>query len=160
MKHTLILRSPEIANRAGEILTTLARGDELHEVVIRPYKKDRSVAQNSLLWRWNTIIGSELGESKEEIHERNKERFLVPIYERDDLDYAAMIEAVRSVYRQGLQQDALFLRKRIVALTSTTKATTAQMAEFLTEIERDASRLGIILPRPDDVYLEALGRAA
>ena len=160
MKHTLILRSPEIANRAGEILSTLVRGDELHEVLIRPHKKERSVAQNSILWLWNTILGAELGESKEEIHERNKERFLVPIYERDDLDYAAMIEAVRNVYRQGLQQDALFLRKRIVALTSTTKATTAQMAEFLTEIERDAHRLGIILPRPEDLYQISMGRAA
>lgn len=157
MKQTLVIRSPEIANRACEILRRLPSSEHVFEVVIRPHKKDRSVAQNALLWSWNTIIAAELGETKEAVHERNKERFLVPIYERDNLEYAEMIEAVRRVYRSGAKHDALALKSHIVRMTSTTTATVAQFTEFLTEIERDAASLGIVLPRPEDLYYEALG---
>lgn len=160
MKHTLVLRSPEIAKRAGEILATLVRGDELHEIVIRPHKKDRSVAQNSIYWKWLTIIAAELGESKDALHELYKERFLVPIFERDDQEYAAMIESVRTIYRQGMRQDALKLRGHIIRLTSTTKTNVGQMTEYLNEIELAAGALGIRLPHPDDLYGEAMGRAA
>jgi hypothetical protein len=108
------------------------------------------------MWLWNTIIGAELGESKEDVHERNKRRFLVPIYERDDPEYAAMIEAVREVHRHGMKAQAETMAKKITVLTSTTKATVDQLTEFLNEIERDAASLGIMLPRPDDVYREAM----
>ena len=155
----LVIRSKEVAARAAAIISNLDH-DDLHEVIIRPYKKDRSVAQNSLLWKWTTVIAEEMGETKEDVHERNKERFLVPIYERDDADYAAMIEAVRSVHRQGMKADAEAMRKQIVKLTSTTTASVKQFTEFLTEIERDAMKYAIRLPHPDDIYELAMRRAA
>jgi hypothetical protein len=156
VKHTLVVRSKEVAARAAEIIKSLPL-DDLHEVCIRPHKKDRSAAQNSLLWSWLTIIGAELGESKDAMHERYKEKFLVPIYERDNPDYAETIEAVRNVYRLGAKQEAMKLRTRIILLTSTTTATVAQMTEYLTEIDRHAASLGIRLPRPDDIYDVAMG---
>jgi len=127
-------------------------------VDISDYKKNRSVAQHRLYWKWNTVIGEELGESKEEVHHRNKEKMLVPIYERDDDEYAATIETVRDVYRQGMEEKAKQLFTSIVKLTSTTKATVDQMAEYLTDIEYHAASLNIRLPRPDDLYNEALGK--
>lgn len=155
MKHRLVLRTPEIAERAAEIMRGLAGGNELHEVAIRPYHKDRSTAQNSLYWKWLTVLGSELGESKDALHDRYKERFLVHIYERDDAEYAAMLESVRAIYRNGMKQDAVKLGKQIVRLTSTTTATVPQMTEYLTEIDSHAASLGIVLPRHDDDYREA-----
>jgi len=151
MKTKLIISSQEIRNRAVEIIKSLPFStSEIHEVIIKPYKKDRSASQNSLLWKWYTIIGAELGESKEDIHERYKNKFLVNIYERDDPEYSAMIQALRDVWRHGMHAEAAGLRKKIVSLTSTTGATVKQMTEYLENIERDAASLGIRLPFPED----------
>jgi len=124
--------------------------DVIHTVEIKPFKKDRSLDQNALYWQWLTIIGNELGESKETLHERYKDGFLVQIYERDNPEYAEMVQALREVWKHGMKNEAISLRKRIVALTSTTTATTSQMAEYMTEVERRAAELGIRLPHPED----------
>lgn len=124
--------------------------DVVHEISIQPHKKDRSASQNALYWQWLTIIGNELGESKEDVHERYKDSFLVHIYERDNPEYAEMVQALRSVWSKGMKQEAIYLRKKIVALTSTTTATVAQMSEYMNSIENHAVTLSIILPRPED----------
>ncbi|MDT8419373.1 MAG: hypothetical protein RQ754_02990 [Desulfuromonadales bacterium] len=154
-----VLRTEQDRNRLREIVGGLSL-DSPKEVEIKEHKANRSVSQHRLMWVWNTVLGAELGESKEEIHERNKERFLVPIYERDDPEFAEMIEAVREVYRAGMQEKAQMLFRRIVKLTSTTTANVKQMTEYLDEIEKDAMNLNIYLPHPEDLYREAFGRAA
>lgn len=159
MKHSLTITSAAVAARACAIIQGLPM-DEVHEVVIRPWKQDRSEAQNRLLWVFLTTIGNELGETKDAMHERYKERFLVPIFERDDAEYAAMIEAVRQVHRAGMKAEAKAMKKQIISLTSTTRANVAQMAEYLNDIERDAESMAIRLQHPEDIYHEAMGRAA
>lgn len=124
--------------------------DIVHTVEIRQYKKDRSASQNSMYWQWLTIIGNELGESKETLHERYKDDFLVQIYERDNPEYAEMIQSLRGVWKAEMKNEAVALRKQIVALTSTTTATTVQMSEYMTSIERKVAELGIMLPHPED----------
>jgi len=154
-KMKIILRTEADRKRSFEVLRNLPL-EPVMELRVVAHKKNRSASQHRLMWLWNTIIGAELGESKEEVHERNKRRFLVPIYERDDPDYAGMIEAVREVHRHGMKAQAETMAKQVTVLTSTTKATVDQMTEFLNEIERVAASLGIMLPRPDDVYREAM----
>lgn len=149
MKTTIILKSEELRRRAHAVIDSLTL-DELHEVVVRLHRVDRSVSQNSLYWKWLTVIGAELGESKDELHEKYKEKWLVSIYERDNAEYAEMLQSLRAVYRQGMRVEALALRKRIVALTSTTTATVAQMSEYMQEIANHAASLGIRLPFPED----------
>lgn len=129
----------------------------LIEAVIREHKKDRSLRQNSLYWEWVTVISNELGMTKEDQHEDLKKRILVPIYERDDLGYAAMIQAIRRVYSQGLKDDANAMFEHIVRLTSTTNAKVKQFTEYLKEIERDMIGKGIALPHPEDRYYQAMG---
>lgn len=131
--------------------------EPLHEVIVRPYKADRSALQNALLWKWYTVIGNEQGSSKEEVHTYYKGKFLVHIYERDDTEYAAMILAVRKVYQSGMKAEAKRLENAIIELTSTTRANVDQMREYLTEIDRDAQAKGIPLPRKDDMYYESMG---
>jgi hypothetical protein len=160
MKHTLVIRTPEIAARAIEIVGRLHLCDELHEVIIREHKKDRTAAQHSLYWLWLTIIASELGETKDAIHLRYKKKYLVHIYERDDADYAAMIEAVRAVHRAGMKKESAAMERKIVELTSTTTANVAQFSEYLADIEKNASSLGIRLPHPEDVYRISMGGSA
>ena len=150
MKQKVIISSEELRNRAIQIVKSLPI-DVVHEVVVREHKKDRSAQQNSLYWSWLTIIGNALGESKEAMAKLYKDRFLVQIYERDCPDYAEMIQSLRNVYKKGMQVEAVALRKRIVALTSTTTATVAQMSEYMENISHSAAELAIRLPIPEDL---------
>jgi hypothetical protein len=148
MKDRIIIVSEEHRKRALTILEHLPLAP-VHEVVIREHVKDRSAEQNALYWKWLTVIGNELGESKEDLHERYKDKFLVNIYERDNPDYAEMIQSLRNVWRNDMKAEAVNLRKKIVALTSTTTATVKQMTEYMTCIEHDAAGLAIRLPQPE-----------
>jgi len=149
MKAKLVIISPEVKARAVAIISALPL-DVVHEVIIREYKKDRSAEQNALYWQWLTIIGNELGESKESVHEDMKGRFLCNIYERDNPDYAEMLNTLRTIYREGMRDEALSLNKKVIALTSTTTATVKQMSEYMAAIEHHAASLAIRLPFPNE----------
>lgn len=149
MKTTIIISSEELRRRAITIIESLPL-DPISEVVIRGHKKDRSALQNSYYWLILTVIGNALGESKEDIHERYKDKYLVNIFERDDPDYAAMVQSLREVWKQGMKKEAVSLRKSIVSFTSTTTANVAQMNEYLHCIEMSAAELAIKLPFPED----------
>ncbi len=150
MKQKVICHTEQHRNRAIEIIRNMPL-EPVHEVIIREYKKDRSADQNALYWKWLTIIGAELGEPKEAMHERYKAAFLVNIYTRDNTEYASMIQSLRNVYKSGLQAEAMALHKKVVELTSTTSATVAQMSEYLDSIKRAATELNITLPGEDYV---------
>lgn len=147
--HKLIINNQQVKDRALYLIGVLDIDDPC-EVIIRPHKKNRSVDQNALLWSFYTIIGATLGESKDAVHERSKEKFLVPIYTRDEPEYAEMIASVRDVYRAGMKDEATLLFKNIVRMTSTTTASVAQFAEYLQDINSEAHGLGIHLPHPED----------
>jgi len=149
VKGKFIIRSEEHRQGAIEAIRSLEL-DPVHELVIRPYHKDRSAEQNSLYWKWLTVIGDHLGEPKDALHETYKDRWLVSIYERDNPDYAEMIQALRAVWHKGMKTEAVNLRKKVVAMTSTTTATVKQMNEYMTSIERHAAELGVRLPFPED----------
>ena len=136
--------------RACEIIST---ADTNKVVEIKDYKANRSASQNALMWQWTTIIANELGESKDDVHQRHKEKYLIPILERDDSEFAEMMEALRELHRQGLKQQAIFLHKRIVDMSSTTKLNVTQFTEYLNDIEHHAASLGIMLPHPSDYGL-------
>ena len=129
--------------------------DPVCSVKIYEDKETRRTVQNALYWRWLTVIAGELGGTKEDWHETFKGKFLVHIYERDDSDYAAMIESVRAVHRAGMKVEAEHLRKEIVRLTSTTTASVQQFAEYLKEIENFCNGK-VYLPRRDDDYYRTI----
>lgn len=155
IQKTFIIRSPEVINSVSEFLKAIP-DEPLIEVVIRNHRKDRTAAQNRLLWTWVTLIAEEIGLTKEETHECLKKRLLVPIFERDDVNYAEMINSIRNLYTKGFKQDALSMHKQIARMTSTTSASVKQFAEYLTDIEKDSANKGIILPRPEDLYYDSL----
>ena len=156
MKQSIILNSEETKRRAVAILAALPL-EPCHEIVVREYKKDRSASQHSLYWLWMTVIANELGETKDEIHYRSKKTFLVPIFTRDDPDgYGAMIEAVKSVFKAGLKTMSKTMASQIVKLTSTTDCTVSQFTEMLNDIEKYYITLGIVLPHPEDRYIDAM----
>ena len=126
------LSAPEDVLRAISFLKSLSLA-KVWTLEIKLYRKDRSAAQNKLLWMWLTIIGNELGYTKDEIYE-----------EMVDL-YLPMIEMRRF---NG--------EKREVRLT-TSKLNTKEFTEFLSNIDLFASGMGIILPHPEDLMWEAMG---
>ena len=156
MPHTITLQSQEEKTRASNLILSLP-DTPVYEVVIRKHKKDRSLAQNAVLWLWYTVIAGELGYTKDDMHLIYKKKYLVPIFERDDPEYAKMIESVRTVWKAGLKKDAHSLKDQIVKLTSTTDANTKQFTEYLDDIEKDAIGQGIILPQPENQYKQAMG---
>lgn len=155
-KKLFILRSHAIVT---ELVTYILKieMEPLKEVIIREYKKDRTVAMNALYWVWNTYISEKTGETKDEVHERHKKDYLVRIYERDNPEYAEMIQTIRNLYKDGHKKDAEYLHKQIVKLTSTTDANVSQFCEYLDDIEKGSIENKIPLPRPEDKYYEAMG---
>lgn len=92
--------------------------DKKLTVEIKKYKKPRSLNQNNLYWEWMTIIGNDLGYTPEEMHTTMKARLLVD--------------------RSG----------KIPVIRSTTALSTAEMAEYMTHVQRIASEINITLPTP------------
>ena len=53
--------------------------DKLMELTIKPFKKNRSIAQNSLYWKWMMICAHEMGYTKEGMHQTFMRELLAPI---------------------------------------------------------------------------------
>jgi len=152
MPKKIIIRSDQLKNRAIEVIKNLPI-NPIHEIVIKPFKEIRSLAQNALYWKWLTLIGLELGMTKDELHFEYKERFLLPILIANPEDYpqfSGIMDSINAVRDAGLDDKADELYKLVIRLTSTTIAKTKHMTEYLNDIESHATSLGIYLPRPED----------
>lgn len=127
-----------MAHRVADIVRDLNCEGSQWDVEIKPHKKQRTHRQNSLMWKWYTIIGNELGYEKDEIHDVLREKFL----------------PVQYVEIMGIQ-------KKILTSTSSPDFTTAMEAEYLEKMDRFAAQdLGILLPHPeDDAYTQWAERA-
>lgn len=106
--------------------------DGVYRVTIDKYKKDRTKAQNSLMWMWLGIISNDTGESPENLHEIFKLRFL----------------GTEKIQSMGYS---------IEIPKSTTKLTTQEFTDYLDKIEGLALSIDIRLPHPQDLYYEAMG---
>lgn len=101
-----------------------------YEVTISRVRKRRTTDQNSLYWMWLKCVADETGNTTDDIHEYCKRKFLVP----------------RVIEIAG---------ERLEIAPSTTKIDTAQMTEYLNNVQAWASsELGITLPNPNDQYFE------
>ncbi len=151
-KETFIIRKEE------EVQPCLAWMKELFtlhgalEVTVSTEGHSRSIKQHRLYWLWATEIGNHLGLLKDEIHDMLKRRFAIPIFTRDDADYAKMVLAVKEIRKQGMTEQAEALAKQISKLTSTTDFNMEQMSEYLHDIEVYAADIGAGLSFPEDLY--------
>jgi len=101
-------------------------------IEIRDDKDSRSVKQNRLYWEWISVIGGELGYTKDETHAILRDKFL------------------------GYTETTTKLSV-IKELRSTTKLKVGEFKDYLEQIDILMSEYGIILPRPEDVYYESMG---
>lgn len=131
-----------VTQRARATAATRVANLELEpvmEVVIKPYKKDRTLAQNSLMWMWFSIIRDALrdaGEnySKDDVHDFFVDEFL----------------PTRAIKIRG--------ETKVVQIT-TSRLKVKEFSEFLNNVDHHCgSEWGISLPHPDGVWQEAMGQ--
>jgi hypothetical protein len=105
-----------------------------------PQKDTRSNAQNSLYWLWNAEVQAHMAEYS-------------GIFASSEEWAETICKKLRPVTIKGyLQGEPVLERFR------TSKATTKEMAEFLTEYEMYANEhLGLRLPIPDDLRFAIYG---
>jgi len=135
----IIIRGPQQVALVNEILSS-GEMDGSVETLIRPYRKNRSYEQNSYYWKLITIISDELGNTKEELHETYKRKFLVRILARDDEDFYNLLQVVAD----GGDEEH---RKTFAKLISTTGLAVKQFSEYTEDITKHAADLGIWIPQ-------------
>ena len=115
----------------------------------------RSARQNALYWQWVTEIaeagiGGKHEETKAGAHIVCKYRFARPIINRDMPEQWEFLATLEREYTD--KPEALFyIADNFI---STTKFSTAQMAEYMTDIERHYQRKGVTFTIPDRGLLE------
>jgi len=150
-KETFIIKTADdIAPRLAWLKELLTLHGSL-EIVISTETRSRSARQHRLLWLWNSEIANHLGLFKDEVHELLKRKFAVPIFTRDDANYAEMVVAVKAIRKQGMGDYAEALAREISRLTSTVDFSVGQMQEYLNDIEHYAAEIGANLTFPEDL---------
>lgn len=128
MKQEIIIRDEVLRSRVIDLIRTLNLGKPWC-VTLEPYRKRRSLSQNSLMWAWlNEVadhVSQHTGTDIDDIHEYFKQQFL-----------PAKIKEVLG---------------ETIEVRSTTKLTTLEMASYMEKIYAwVTSELGVLLPLPQE----------
>jgi len=102
-------------------------------IEIKQDKDNRSTKQNRLYWEWVSILSSETGYHKDEMHMILVDKFL---------------GSIQITTKKG---------KSISSLRSTKDLKLGEFKDYLEQIDIFAAGYNINLPRPDDLYYESMG---
>jgi len=122
----------------AHILENMTRGvfkeTECDEVIVemKPNNDSRSMKQNKLYWKWLSCF-EETGNTKDAMHNYLREMYL-----------GCEFEKVRG--------------HTIKIIPSTTKLGVKEFSEYLLKIDILAQEMGLILPRPEDLSYDSIGR--
>lgn len=90
----------------------------------------RSLAQNNLLWKWNTIMGHEIGVTSKDAHEY--------------------------IMREVMTPKVKEIRGKNIKVYSTSALSVKEMSTYLNDYLRWAgSYMGVILPIPEELQLRS-----
>jgi len=149
MKRRMVIRDEASRQAAIRFIAGASIAGPL-DVAISAHKPSRSRDQNALYWQWMTVLAAETGHSKDEMHAMLKNRLMLPLMLEYPERYTKAIDA----------QDMLELFPlkwpTISELISTTDLTVQHFAMYLNEVESFAGNIGIRLPHPDDLYMDAV----
>lgn len=145
-KKLFILRDSTIRDRLKVYLDTLSLGPDEKplKVTIEPYKANRSLAQNNLMWLWLTALSNFLRQehgldcTPEDLKDHFQRTFL----------------GWRSYEVKDLFSDKPLVVTRQLG---TSELKVAPFTEFINEIEIYANNAGLQLAHPEDIYYEAMG---
>lgn len=129
----------QIVNPDGKVLYKCTNEPDPIKVKIEPYKKNRSLAQNNLMWMWLTEIAKFLNN---EHGIKAKPEDLKVEFQGRWLGYKTCVHSSGGYFDK---------------LIGTSELTTPMFTEFLNQMEIYAnSELGMQLPHPEDMYYEAM----
>ena len=155
-KKVFILRDNGVRDRCKTYLDTLKLGpdDQPYKVTIEEYKKNRSLAQQALMWIWHKQWSDYTGDTIDAEHLRFKAVFLLPILIRDNVIHGL------DLLLADAQDDAIELGhtdrlQALYRLISTTSLNVSQFAEILTQYQADAAEKGCFFTVLAPEYLEA-----
>jgi len=94
-------------------------------IEIKEDKDSRSTNQNNLYWEWISVIGNELGYTKDETHILLRDKFL------------------------GYNEVTTKKGEAIKELKSTASMNVKEFAEYMEQVDMFIVKYGIILPRPN-----------
>ncbi len=139
-KRVFILRDSSVRDACKTYLDTLPLGpdEKPYKVTVELYKKNRSTAQNNLLWMWLTKLSNYL---RSEHGLNSMPTDLKDHFQRTHLGYSTYV----------------FEGQFHVRLRGTSDLNTAEFTELLNRIEEYANNAGLNLPHPEDLYYEAMG---
>ena len=152
MKQRFVLR-PNDDVVLQSVLTALMQRDaaKKYDITMAEHKANRSLAQNSLLWKWHTVYAEEFGETKDRAHEEFKYYHVLPILLRDAED-----DGLLMIYNTAKLNPKMM--KALVKAISSTLLDTTQFTESLSEYDQRTAARGLCFPHPEDQYAEAMGR--
>jgi hypothetical protein len=127
-------------------------------------KDSLSDSQRRLYWAWmtdmsKTKVESIAGRTKEDWHWEMKERYLIPIFIRDDSEFAEMYYVYKGIIeRLALTiKSAQTIKEKFLGDLSITDATPQQAIEYLNDIEQFCHSQGVMLRTDSNLYLTATG---
>ncbi|MGI9503966.1 MAG: hypothetical protein ACR2RE_13035 [Geminicoccaceae bacterium] len=128
-----IIRDEKVQGNASAFVAGLNLEAGPWEMTVKKYKRNRSLEQNALYWRWLGIIHSETGQDSDDIHEVMMRKFLEPRLVNESPNDSEHIQRVQ-VY-------------------STRKLKVPEFTEYLDKVHAWAgSTLGIALPLPEEMH--------
>lgn len=152
MKQTITIKEDRHKKSAIDYILDLPL-DQVHQVIIKPFKETLTDRQRRFYWSWVGIMGKEFGYTKDEMHETLKGRFLFKImleYPDDYPDIKKLVDTVRSLRDKGMVKEADTIAKTVAPMVSITKAKVPHMGQFLDEIYGLARENNISLPFPEE----------
>ena len=120
------------------------------EVIIKNIDESITDAQRGLYFVWCGVIGTDLGNTKDEQHQYFKERYLLNIYINDPVNHPEFIGVVDNmqIIKANCPEQYAATRALIIGGVSITSAKKLNMIDLLDEVDGMARSLNIRLPAP------------
>lgn len=148
-------------NHARDNAINLLVDCDIKDKLVFTLKKEqltRSSKQLKFYWMLltdiqNTTINEHSGTTKEEWDLYFKRTFLIPLFERDNDDWIATMQALRHLWKVNGRQETETIFKTILTRTHFKDANVKQGSEYLTSIMTWCYERGIKHRHPDDKLL-------
>jgi|WetSurMetagenome_2_1015567.scaffolds.fasta_scaffold76192_3 hypothetical protein len=125
-------------------------------------KESISSASLRLYWAWmtdmsKTQVEAMKGRTKDDWHWEMKMKYLVPIFIRDDSEFAEMHNCLLRVLSSSIFSDRQTIKEKFYGNLSITDATPKQATEYLNDIERFCHSQGVMLRTDTALYRKCFG---
>ncbi len=159
MARTITVQSTQDINIVSNVISSMLNNDNKLTVTVKKYDETISDKQRRIYWKWVSIIGDEIGNTKHEQHLELKHEFLLGIFLRNPDKHPIVNNGWEDLqlFKQIAPDRCEGLHQSVMANVSIMDASVTEMREYLTEIDALARWQGINLPRNDDGYYEAMG---